>query len=80
MRLTVKQAASRAGVSAALVYQWTSTERRLPHLRAGRLGARGRILIEEADLDAFLATLKVGGGRPPPAPAAPTPAFVHLTL
>jgi len=79
VRLTVKQAATRAGVSAALVYQWTSAKRRLPHLRAGRRGSRGRILIDEADLEAFLATLRVGGGPPPPpAPGPPTPRYVHL--
>ena len=34
-------------------------ERRLPHYRLGGQGRRGRILIEEADLEAFLETLKV---------------------
>jgi len=57
-KLTVKKAAERAGVSAALVYQWCE-ERRLTHYRAGREGRRGKILIEESDLDAFLETLKV---------------------
>lgn len=35
MRLSVKQAAARAGVSQALIYRWTSAERRLTHLRVG---------------------------------------------
>src|SRR5689334_19549696 len=65
MKLTVKQAAERAGVSPALVYEWCE-ERRLPHYRAGRQGRRGKILIEEADLDAFIESLKV---EPPDDPA-----------
>jgi excisionase family DNA binding protein len=68
MKLTIKQAAARAGVSPALVYQWCE-ERRLPHYRLGGKGKRGKILVEESDLDAFLASLKVeagqgGGGLP----------------
>ena len=78
MRLTVRQAAARAGVSRSLVDPWTSAERRLPHLRVGRRGSRGRILIEEADLAAFLERQKVGGDGPPPAAAPATPRFVHL--
>lgn len=56
--LTVKQAASRAGVSSALVYQWCD-ERRLVHYRCGGQGRRGKILIHPADLDAFLEGCKV---------------------
>lgn len=78
MQLTVKQAAARAGVSPALVYQWTSAERRLRHMRVGRRGRRGRIRIDEADLDAFLAALKVGGGTPAPARAPAPGRFIHL--
>jgi excisionase family DNA binding protein len=52
--LTPKQAAARAGVSLSLVYAWCD-DRLLPHYRFGRAGKRGRILIEEADLAAFLA-------------------------
>jgi excisionase family DNA binding protein len=52
-RLTSKQAAERAGVSASLIYTLCH-ERRLPHYRIGTDGKRGRILIDAADLDAFV--------------------------
>jgi excisionase family DNA binding protein len=61
--LTVKQAAEWKGLSAQLIYLWCE-ERRLPHYRLGGRGRRGRILIDPADLDAFLETLKVTP-RPP---------------
>ncbi len=38
--LTVREAATRAGVSAALVYAWCG-EGRLAHARLGRLGRSG---------------------------------------
>jgi excisionase family DNA binding protein len=60
MRLTPKQAAERAGVSLSLIYVWIG-EKRLPHLRVGAQGKRGRILIEAEDLDQFLASLRVEG-------------------
>jgi excisionase family DNA binding protein len=63
MKLTPTAAAARAGVSPQLIYQWCR-ERRLPHYRLGTQGRRGRILIEDADLDAFLETLRVTP-RPP---------------
>jgi excisionase family DNA binding protein len=56
--LTVKQAAERAGVSDSLIYQWCD-ERRLVHYRVGGAGKRGKILIDPADLDACMASLKV---------------------
>lgn len=66
MKLTPKQAAERAGISPSLVYDWCAT-RRLRHARAGRAGRRGKILIEEGDLEAFLRALVVeAGDRPPP--------------
>jgi excisionase family DNA binding protein len=52
VKLTVKQAAERAGVSASLVYGWCK-DRRLRHSRPGGLGKRGKILIEDSDLDTF---------------------------
>ncbi len=61
--LSVKEAAERVGVSPALVYQWCD-ERRLAHFRFGGRGRRGKILIDPADLDAFLLTQKVTP-RPP---------------
>ena len=59
--LSVFEAAQRASVSPSLVYKWTTVERRLPHIRAGSRGRRGKILIEEADLTAFIASLRVEG-------------------
>ena len=59
--LTVKQAAERAGVSPALIYQWCD-ERRLVHYRFGGSGRRGKIAIRPADLDAFLESCKVTPG------------------
>ncbi len=74
--MSVKDAAERAGVSPSLIYEWCD-ERRLAHYRVGGAGKRGKIAIEQSDLDAFLATLKVEVG------AAPAPAsrrkFKHLT-
>lgn len=58
-RLSVKQAAERAGVSESLIYQWTTVEKRLPHYRMGSRGKRGKLVIESDDLDAFVASLKV---------------------
>jgi excisionase family DNA binding protein len=52
-KLTVKEAGKVAGVSPALVYQWCQ-ERRLRHYRLGSEGRRGRILIDPADLEAFM--------------------------
>jgi excisionase family DNA binding protein len=65
MKLTPGAAAARAGVSPQLIYQWCR-ERRLTHYRLGTQGRRGRILIEDSDLDAFLDSCKVT-----PAPAPP---------
>lgn len=61
MKLTPKQAAERAGVSQSLIYEWCN-ERRLTHYRAGRDGRRGKILIDETDLDTFMASLRVEAG------------------
>jgi excisionase family DNA binding protein len=58
MKLTPKMAAERAGVSPSLIYEWCH-EKRVPHYRCGGRGRRGRILIEDADLDTFLDTLRV---------------------
>ncbi len=55
--LTVKQAADRAGVSDSLVYEWCG-QRLLKHYRFGAKGRRGKVMIEEADLDAFLDSCK----------------------
>ncbi len=52
-KLTTKQAATRTGLSQSLLYQLCK-ERRLPHFRIGGRGRRGRLLIDEADLLAFM--------------------------
>jgi excisionase family DNA binding protein len=64
-RLSPRETAEYAGVSVSLVYQWCA-ERRLPHFRLGKSGRRGKLLIEQADLDAFLESLRVGAGKEEP--------------
>jgi excisionase family DNA binding protein len=56
--LTVKQAAASLGVSESLVYAWCR-QRLLPHYRFG-LG-RGKIMIDQAQLDEFLESKHVIG-------------------
>jgi len=58
--LTVKQVAERLRISASLVYSWCE-DQILPHYRMGGKGKRGKILIEEATLAAFLQSRKVEG-------------------
>jgi len=58
MFLSIKEAAERTGVSQAMLYQWCK-EKRLSHFRFGGMGRRGKILIDPADLEAFLASCKV---------------------
>jgi excisionase family DNA binding protein len=60
--LTVRQAAERASVSGSLIYEWCA-EKRLPHLRLGKSGRRGRILIEESDLAAFMESCRVAADQ-----------------
>ena len=60
MKLTAKQAAERAGVSAGLVYRWCQ-EGVLAHYRLGGSGRRGKILIAPTDLDTLLASFRVEG-------------------
>lgn len=73
-RLNAKMAAERLGVSVSLVYQLCH-ERRLPHLRLGKAGRRGKIQIEERDLDAFLAAARIEVGA-----ADATAPLKHITL
>jgi excisionase family DNA binding protein len=75
--LTVKQAAERASVSPALVYQWCE-ERRLIHYRVGGKGKRGKLLIDAADLDNFMESLRVETGDVP-GRQCPQKKFRHLT-
>jgi excisionase family DNA binding protein len=60
MKLTPKQAAEKALVSLSLIYLWCQ-DGVLVHYRFGRPGKRGRIRIEDSDLEAFLATCKKEG-------------------
>lgn len=81
--LTPRQAAMRVGVSVSLVYQWVE-RRMLAHYRAGAQGRRGKILIAEADLEAFLSGLRVEGRQESVPAAKPAKvkrqAFKHLKV
>jgi excisionase family DNA binding protein len=81
MRLKVKEAAARANVSPGLIYELCALNI-LPHIRIGKPGTRGCIRIEEADLDAFLASRKREGQRtePPPSPKQQPIKLKHLHL
>ena len=63
MKLTPKQAAERAVVSVSLIYQWCQ-DGVLVHYRFGRPGKRGRIRIEDTDLEVFLTSCKQDEVRP----------------
>ena len=63
MKLTPKQAGQRAGVSASLIYRWCE-QWLLPHFRFGGRGSRGKIMIEDVDLDAFMARMRVEAMTP----------------
>jgi excisionase family DNA binding protein len=57
--LSPREAAQKIGVSVSLIYAWVEGKL-LPHYRAGLKGrGGGKILIAEADLMAFLESLKV---------------------
>jgi excisionase family DNA binding protein len=74
--LTVNQAAARVNVSASLIYALCASKR----LRHSRIGlGRGCIRIEPVDLDEFVASQKVGGTPPKPAPLAPRQ-FKHVVV
>ena len=82
--LTVQQVAKTIGISDTLVYQWIETKE-LPHYRLGGEGKRGKILIDDTDLQAFIARKRVMPGQSPtpaPAPSRPNSAIklkhVHL--
>lgn len=80
MMLTVAQAAERACVSSSLIYEWCA-EKRLPHLRLGKRGRRGRVLIEEAHLAAFMESCRVAAEEPPKVkPPAPKVAGAFKNL
>jgi hypothetical protein len=70
--LTVRQAAQRACVCPSIVYGWVATKV-LAHFRLGAPGKRGKIVISEQDLDAFLQSQRVGPERLKAVPAPPQP-------
>jgi excisionase family DNA binding protein len=55
--LTVKVAAAQLGVSESLIYDWCDAGI-LAHYRFGRQGRRGKILIDEVELGAFVAACR----------------------
>jgi excisionase family DNA binding protein len=56
--MSVTEAAEKIGVSASKVYQLVAA-RRIAHYRVG-----GKILFSEADVDAYLASCRVGAVTP----------------
>jgi excisionase family DNA binding protein len=76
--LSVKQAAAKACVSPSLIYAWCE-DGTLPHVRVGRFGKRGKILIAIEDLDGVLAAFRVGP-PPPKSRLTPTPRYRHVKL
>jgi excisionase family DNA binding protein len=81
MKLTVTESARRAGVSTGVVYAWIAAKL-LPVYRLGMPGKRGKVLIEESDLEAFLASCKVAANGPERQDAVPAriPELKHLKL
>ena len=79
--LTVKAAAARAAVSESLIYAWCA-DGTLPHMRVGRKGKRGKILIAGEDLDGVLASFKVSTppSRPATKPIMKPPPLKHVQL
>ncbi len=79
-RLSLKEAAQAAGMCVSTLRLWVRSGD-LPHYRLGAPGRRGKIVIDIADLDAFLEQLKVVKQEPAPKSApAPKFTFKHLRL
>lgn len=78
MKLTPRQAATKIGCSVATVYILCDAKR-LGHYRVG--AGRGKILIDEQDIEAFLASCKVEAAPATVSPAtAPPFKLKHLSL
>ncbi|HJT78174.1 MAG TPA: helix-turn-helix domain-containing protein [Gemmataceae bacterium] len=75
MLLTVMQAAERASVSSSLVYEGCAAGM-FPHHRFGRKGRRGKILIDETEFAAFLASCRQEARPQGP----PMPELRHIQL
>ncbi len=58
--MNVIEAAKRLEISKSLLYELIA-EGRIPHRRIGRRGKRGKIIVTEDDLQAFLETVKSEG-------------------
>lgn len=56
--LTVKQAAHRLGISIKLMYELVASKA-IAHFRVGAPGKRGKVLLAEDDLEAYLQACKV---------------------
>jgi excisionase family DNA binding protein len=56
--MTVKEASKELEISPSLAYQLIA-DGRLPHVRIGGKGRRGKIIIKEKDIEAFLAKCRV---------------------
>jgi hypothetical protein len=69
MKLTIKAASTEAGVCPSVVYGWVS-DRLLPVYRLGGKGKRGKILIDDADLNAFLSSCRVEAVKLASSPAS----------
>ena len=70
MLMTVKQAMQKTGISQSLLYALCG-EGRLPHYRIGTGGRRGKVMIDEDDLSAFLSRCRIAGLPPQAPPTAP---------
>jgi excisionase family DNA binding protein len=78
--MTVRAAAERMGISTSLVYELCACGS-LPHVRIGRPGSRGCIRITDADINAFLASQKIGGQAPARSPPPmQKKAFKHVVI
>ncbi len=61
--MNVKQAAQRLEISVSLTYHLIA-EGRLPCVRIGKAGCRGKIIVRQEDIDDFLSGVR-SGGQPP---------------
>lgn len=72
--MTVSETAERVGISKSKVYQLVRA-RRLGHYRVG-----AKIIIEEADVAAYLARCRVSPVGPASSTSRPQPKLLHLNL
>lgn len=72
--MTVKDAAKRIGISASKLYALIAA-RAVAFYRVG-----GKIILSEADVDAYLATCRVGVAEPIPATPLVRVKLKHISL